>query len=247
MGERFSVTVLGSSGTYAGPGGACSGFLLRSGDTTVLMDAGPGTLANLQRHVDPADLDAVVISHSHPDHWMELPVLRNALRYVLHCAGIPLYLTAETLSMLEHVVTHGIAPTFEPLVIDAASTFDIGSMSFACSRTDHPVETLAFRVESSDRSLGYTADTGPGWDISELGDPLDLVICEATFLDGSPEANPVHLSALQAGTLARESGARRLLLTHVLPTGSVGAAIAEAEAAYGAAVEAALPNERFDV
>lgn len=245
--DPFSVTVLGSSGTYAGPGGACSGFLLRSGATNVLMDAGPGTLANLQRWIDPTELDAIVVSHCHPDHWMELPVLRNALCYVLHTTGVPLYLTAETLAMVGHVVTHSIEPTFVPTVIDESSRFDVGTLQFSCSRTDHPVETLAFRVESQGRSLGYTADTGPGWSISDLGDPLDLVICEATFLDGSPETSPVHLSALQAGTLAREAGARRLVLTHVLPTGSADAAVAEAEAAYGAGVDAALPNERFDI
>ena len=70
----LSITVLGCSGTYAGPGGACSGYLVRSNDTSVWVDTGPGSLANLQQHIDLASLDAIVVSHSHPDHWGELGV-----------------------------------------------------------------------------------------------------------------------------------------------------------------------------
>ena len=66
----LQITVLGASGTYAGVDGACTGFLVRGGDSTVMMDAGPGTLANLQRHIRLSELDAVVLSHSHPDHWL---------------------------------------------------------------------------------------------------------------------------------------------------------------------------------
>ena len=97
----LTVTVLGSSGTYAGVDGACTGFLVRSAGATVMMDAGPGTLANLQRHVRPDQLDAVVLSHCHPDHWLELPVLRNALKYVLAHHGVQLFCTVETLDMAD--------------------------------------------------------------------------------------------------------------------------------------------------
>ena len=77
----LTVTVLGCDGSYAGPDGACSGYLVSSGDTHVWLDCGPGTLANLQRHIDLHDLSAIVVSHSHPDHWAELPVAYNALGY----------------------------------------------------------------------------------------------------------------------------------------------------------------------
>ncbi|MFI5045314.1 MAG: MBL fold metallo-hydrolase, partial [Acidimicrobiales bacterium] len=97
------VTILGSSGTYAGPRQACSGYLLRSGRTTVLLDAGPGTLANLQEHVALDELDAIVVSHAHPDHWLEVPVMRNALRYVIEVEGIDLFSTSETLDMAERI------------------------------------------------------------------------------------------------------------------------------------------------
>ncbi len=242
----LNVTVLGSSGTYAGPDEACSGFLVRSPGATVMMDAGPGTLANLQRHVAPDDLDAVVLSHCHPDHWLELPVLRNALKYVLRCDGLDVYATAETLEMAECVIGHGFASTLRPHVITDGSTFALSDQRWRCSRTDHPVETLGLRVEADGRSLGYSADTGPAWSMGELGS-IDLGICEATFLHESPERNPVHLSAHQAGELARAAGVGHLVITHVLPTGSVEDSVAEASAAYGAPVDVAELHRTFDV
>lgn len=242
----LTVTVLGSSGTYAGPDGACSGYLVRSDGATVMMDAGPGTLANLQRHVEPSTLDAVVLSHSHPDHWLELPVLRNALKYVLGCHGVDLYTTAETLELAEALTHRELTPTFRPHVITDGSEFTVGDQRWRCSRTDHPVETLALRVDAGGRSLAYTADTGPGWSLAELG-PVDLAISEATFLHGSPEQNPVHLSAREAGQLARAAGVRRLVITHVLPTGSVADSVAEASDAYGAPVDVATLHRTFDV
>ena len=90
-GSSFSLTVLGSDGSYPGPGGACSGYLLRSAGFATWMDAGPGTMANLQLHIPLASLDAVVVSHSHPDHWSDLEGLYVAMRYFLERRGLPIY------------------------------------------------------------------------------------------------------------------------------------------------------------
>lgn len=241
----LAVTVLGSSGTYAGPGNACSGYLVRGGGATVVIDTGPGALANLQRHTAVTDVDAVVVTHAHPDHWGELPVWRNAFRYVHDHRDVELYSTAEVLGLGEDV-THGrLAPTFRPQAVADGSEFTVGLLRFRCSRTQHPVETLAVRVDLHDVSFGYSSDTGPGWSPAELGGPLDLLVAEATFLHDERPDEPVHCSALQAGELARGAGARRLAVTHVLPTGSQPAAVAEASEAYGAPVEAARVHRTF--
>ena len=77
----FRVTILGSSGSYASVENPCSGYLVRSDGASVLLDAGPGTLGPLQREIDLGELDAIVLTHAHPDHWLELPVLRNVFLY----------------------------------------------------------------------------------------------------------------------------------------------------------------------
>ena len=77
----LNLTVLGCSGTFPGEGGACSGYLVRSPEASLVVDLGAGTLAALQRHLAIGDVDAVVLSHVHPDHWLDLPLLRNAMRY----------------------------------------------------------------------------------------------------------------------------------------------------------------------
>jgi ribonuclease BN (tRNA processing enzyme) len=244
----LTVTVLGSSGTCSGVDNDCSGFLVRSDTTTLMLDAGPGTFSNLQRHVDPAQLDAVVVTHSHPDHWLDLPMMRNALRYVFRLDGVPLYTTRQTLDFAEQVSSEdGLGSTFEPHVLTDGCEVRIGDLHLRCSRTDHPVETLAVRIDHEGRSFAYTADTGPGWSLAQLGEGIDLAISEATYLDGAGDATPVHLSARQAGTLAREAGVGRLVISHVLPTGSPAAAAVEAADAYGAPVEVAEPHRTFDV
>jgi ribonuclease BN (tRNA processing enzyme) len=243
----LSVTVLGSSGTYAGPGNACSGFLVRSATTTVMLDAGPGTFANLQHHIDPVELDAIVISHAHPDHWLDLPAMRNAYKYVLGVTALDVFTTTQTLALAEMLASGGVGSTLRPHVISDGAEFEIGDLRVRCSRTDHPVETLAMRLDHGDRSLAYTADTGPGWSLSELGAGIDLAVSEATFLDGAADSTPVHLSAHQAGEAARKAGVGRLAITHVLPTGSVPEAVAEASDAYGAPVDAAEVHRTFDV
>lgn len=253
----IEVTVLGCSGTYAAPGNACSGYLVRSGGVTVLLDAGPGTLANLQCHVPVTGVDAVVVSHVHPDHWLELPVLRNALRYVHRRSGLPLYTTREVLDAADHLAAGGVASTFRPRELTDGSEFSVGPLRFRTSRTDHPPETLAVWMSDGDVTVAYTADTGPGWSVAEFGQGIDLVLSEATFLTvgpeeadvaaGGPPSRPLHLTAAEAGRLARDAGARRLVLTHLLPTTPHAEAVLEAADAYGAAVAVAGVHDTFTV
>jgi ribonuclease BN (tRNA processing enzyme) len=241
----LSVTVLGSSGTYAGPDQASSGYLVRSEATAVWVDAGPGTLGNLQRHIDLRQLDAVVLSHHHPDHWLELPVLRNALRYVLGVDGVPVFGTRATQRAARNVIGK-LEPTLEWTTIADSATFGIGDLDVRCSRTDHPVETLAFRIDHGGRSLAYSADTGNGWSVAALGTGIDLFLCEASLRDADADAVQ-HLTGTQAGAMGRAAGVARLVITHVVPGVDPEDQRAAAEAAFGAPVAVALPHDRFDV
>jgi ribonuclease BN (tRNA processing enzyme) len=240
----LSLTVLGVSGSYPGPGAACSGYLVRTGDTTVWLDAGSGTMANLQEHVGLDEVDAIVLSHSHPDHWSDIEGFYVACRYVFDRGGIPVY-APEGLGKLMRMGNTDDGTLVWHTIADG-SHVTIGSMGWTFSRTDHPVETLASRVEMDGLALGYSADSGPGWSLDALGPGLDLALCEATFLHDREGSIP-HMSARQAGATARAAGAKRLLLTHLWPTVEPAAVLEEATASFGGPVDLATVHERYEL
>lgn len=229
----LSVTILGCSGTYAGPGGACSGYLVRSPSTNLWLDCGAGTFANLQRHIDLADLHGIVCSHSHPDHWLELPVAVNAFRYYgvgRPDAAIPLLWTDATASAFRAVSGRPPEPTFDSTVVDETSRVTVGDIDVSFSRTDHPVETLAVRADHDGSSIAYSADTGDDWALSSLGAGIDLALVEATL--DRPTSGIQHLTAGQAGSQAQEAGVASLVLTHLAPGSDPDARRSEAATAF---------------
>ncbi len=234
-GSPFSLTVLGTDGSYPGPGGACSGYLLRSRGFATWLDAGPGTMANLQLHIPLASLDAVVISHSHPDHWSDLEGLYIAMRYFLGRQEFPVYAPEGLRDLMRGENRDG---TLDWRVIGDGDSAQLGPATWNWSRTDHPVETLASRVDVGDRTLGYSADTGAAWALSKLGQGITLALVEACL---SLEAEGImqHLSARQAGATAAEAGAERLVITHLAPPIDRAVARKEASAAFGAPVDVA--------
>jgi len=234
-GGPFSLTVLGSDGSYPGPGGACSGYLLRSDGFATWMDAGPGTMANLQTHIPLASLDAVVISHSHPDHWSDLEGLYVAMRYFLGRQGLPIYAPEGLRDLMRGEHRDG---TLDWRVIAGGDRAQLGPAAWSWSRTDHPVETLAARVEVAGRALGYSADTGPAWELSELGAGIRLALVEAC-LSLEQEGIMQHLSARQAGVTAAAAGAERLVITHIAPPIDRELAQRQAATAFGRPVDVA--------
>ena len=241
MSEPLSVTVLGCDGSYPGAGGACSGYLVRCGGTNLWMDAGGGTLSNLQRHIPIEELDAVFISHQHPDHWTDLEHLAIACKWVIKHDGIAVYTTPGVYSLMR------VGPAADVLdwhTVRDGESVDVGDMALSFSATDHIANTLALRVDGGGRSLGYSADTGPGWKLSELGSGLNLALCEATFLSDLEGTIP-HLSARQAGRSARDAGVERLVITHLWPRLDREAARAEAAAAFGRDVDVAAIDDRY--
>jgi ribonuclease BN (tRNA processing enzyme) len=238
----LSLTVLGCSGSYAGPGGACSGYLLDDGTTRVWLDAGSGTLANLQCHVDPDQVDAIVLSHEHPDHWSDVEGWHNVLRFVLDRTGFPVYAPAG----LRHRTYQDTEPHMAWHDVADGDTATVGTMTFTFSRTDHGPETLGMRVDAAGRSLGYSADTGPAWSLQALGPGMDLALCEATMTI-EEEGLLQHLSARQAGASARDAGAAGLVLTHLWATVDPERSRREGSEAFGAPVEVASVGARYEV
>ncbi len=243
----IEITVLGSSGSYAGPDNPCTGYLVRTSGAVVLLDCGPGTLGPLQQAINLQDLTAIVITHCHPDHWLELPVMRNVFTYFSPRDALPVYGTAETAALNDAVTISANPSPFAWSTIDHAAKVTIGDQKWRFSRTDHPVETLAVRVDAADRSFVYTSDTGPAWSLGSLGPDIDLAMCDASHLHELEGRDIPHMSARQAGLAAHAAGVGRLVVTHLVPGSDPEAHRTEAATAYGGPVEVALRGSVFTV
>jgi ribonuclease BN (tRNA processing enzyme) len=240
----LSVTVLGCDASYAGAGGACSGYLVRSARTSLWVDCGPGTLANVQEHLPLSELDAVLVSHQHPDHFGELPVLYNALAFYEPRPPLPVYTTAGAYRLTTEVNGHDCTGPLDWQIIDETSRATVGDISVRFSRTDHPVETLAMCFEADRGRIAYSADTGPGWSPARFGDRPDVLVMEATLLRHQEDHAP-HLSGAQAGRLAAEVDPRCLVLTHRPPGSDPVLYVEEAVAGFGGRVEVAAIGRTF--
>ena len=244
-----TLTVLGCDGSYAGPGGACSGYLVQTGSTTVWLDAGPGSFANLQLVCHPAAVDAVLLSHEHPDHWTDLESFAVWRRQ--HASGaVPVFAPPG----LRQRSYFGDDPSLGWQEIGPAHRVRVGELTCSFVATDHGPPTLAVRLDPPETpaseadlsgSLAYSADTGPDWSVEELGRGIGTVLCEASFTRDR-EGEGRHLSGRQAGTMAAEAGAGRLVVTHRWPTVSAEALADEADAAFGHPVHQAGAGRVFE-
>lgn len=237
----MSLTVLGCDGSYPGPGGAGSGYLVQGGGSCIWIDAGPGTLARLQEHVTFEELDAVIVSHEHPDHCSDLEGLAIALGD-LELARGPLEVLAPG-----GVRERGHLSSRDGLAWREIADGDqvrIGSFDLSFSRTDHGPVTLAVRVDLGELSMGYSADSGPGWSLEALGPGLDLALCEATWTMHE-EGRGQHMSARQAGRSASAAGVGRLLLTHRRPSADPASLLAEAAGVFAGPLHQVRSGDRY--
>ena len=238
----MELTVLGCAGSFNGPkGGACSGYLIRSGETSIWLDCGNGTFGHLQQHIAAEDLTAVVITHEHPDHCVDIYGLHVLMRYGLEREGLPVIAPEGLADHLGQLVGGDWGNAFAWRGIDESEPVAIGDLSMRFSRTDHPPPTYAVEASANGKRLVYTSDTGPGWSVDAFAPGADLVLSEATYLHGEKPAE-IHLSAREAGLAARNAGARRLMLTHLWPRLDPHLAVDEGSDAYGEPVVLAAPH-----
>lgn len=246
-------TVLGSSGTYPTPTNPASSYLVEAEGASIWCDAGSGGFQALASVVDPTDIDAIVISHRHPDHCVDLFAAFHALTYRPEpVRGVPLFAHR---SVIDHVLgflgadtDHVIHSTFEIRCIESGDRWSAGEIDMRAVAMDHSVPTLGFGFESGGRRAFYTADTGPnGTWVDEVG-PVDLLVSEASFQgdDGDGEYRQ-HLTARQAGRIASRIGATRLVLTHIPPHLDPLTSVREAEMTHGRTVMAAVPGATYEV
>ena len=242
-----TLTVLGCDGSWPGPGGAGSGYVVEAGATAVLLDAGPGTFARLQAWVDPSRIGTIFISHEHPDHWTDLESFATWTGYgpgrARHGNGGPALrvLAPPGVRRWSH---YGDASWVDWQDLAPSMVLPIGELEARFVATDHGPPTLAVLLAHGGSTLAYSADTGPGWSVEELGDSIGTFLCEATFTQ-EHEGSLQHLSGRQAGAMAQAAGVERLILTHRWPTVSAEAVAAEATRAFGQPVLQAHPGDVF--
>ncbi len=237
------LTVLGSSGTYPAPGRPGSGYLIEQGPTRIWCEAGPGTLMVLP--IDLALVDAVMVSHRHPDHCLDVIVASHVLAFGPEPRfGVPLYGPESALEALVGFVDGGgVKEVFDLRPLEDGDVVEMGELAVEVAVTDHSVPTLASRWSSASRTLCYSADTGPEGSWMRLARDVDLFVCEATY-QGEPgvEEYPHHLTAGEAGSIARQVGASRLMLTHIPPHRDPARSVIEAEATFDRPVALAVPG-----
>lgn len=242
----MKVTVLGSSGSAPNTGNPSSGYLVTHGDVVLVLDMGFGTFAALLDHVDPRDVDAVVVSHGHADHCADLlaaghwfaygPGRGGAIRMVVPDGVRDRFRGFTNDGDPEHALATAMA--FEP----AGGDLGFGDVRVRFWPANHSVPAVATRIEADGFSMTYTGDTGPSGPVERFAARTDLLLAEATWQGSGDPSWPFHLTARQAGEMAARAGAEALMLTHIRPDLDPVVSIAEAEAAYGRLPTIATPG-----
>lgn len=258
----LSLTVLGGSAAWPNPGQGCSAYLATDGTTTVLLDCGPNTLLELRKHVDYTALDAIVISHCHSDHFLDLVPYRYGLIYGRRTSlrTIPVWLPPDGRDRMEMLgdafAGQGEShqsfwePAFDLDEYDPRAGLTIGDMRISFAATQHFIPCYAMRVESSGTgSIFYSSDTGSIQPLLSLAQGVDVIVAEATLEqhDERPETERGHMTPRDAGSLACSAGARTLIVTHLWserPDNVVERAAAER---FDGRILIAKPGLRVDV
>jgi ribonuclease BN (tRNA processing enzyme) len=253
------LTIVGCSGSFAGPNSPASSYLLRAehegADVNLLLDLGSGALGALQRHIDPADLDAVMVSHLHPDHCVDLLGLYVSRKY--QPSGplddpLPVYGPRNTAERIERAY-HGLGDGGMNKEFDFQSLTDreavtVGPFTVTPVRVNHPVETYGFRVEAGGRVLAYSGDTDTCEALTPLFTGADLVLADSAFVDGRDTARDIHLSGSRAAQAAVDAGGvSRLMLTHLPSWNDPAVCRAQAAAVWPGEVELARPDATYTI
>lgn len=241
----MKLTAIGTAGSFPGPDSAASCYLVETEEerpTRIVLDLGSGALSRLQRVVDPGSFAAVVLTHLHPDHCMDMTGL-----YVRHCYD-PKFFNGnvsdtgsirtrtsvfappgaeERLTRAYHTdpgrspvagssdpsdLTHA----FEFVDLDHRSSFQIGSLTVESFLVDHPVEAYALRItDDRGKVITYSGDSDECDNLIEAARGADVFLCEAAFQEDRDTARGIHLTGKRAGRVATNAEVKSLVLTHI--------------------------------
>ncbi len=262
------VTVLGKSPSWQDAGGACSGYLIEHGEVALLLDCGNGVFSKLRLHRDYVDVDAVVISHMHADHFLDLVPFAYALTYAPRQQPVPVerWPGTDDPARPELHLPEGGAKTLRGIVgswgpedlidkafrideYDTRSTVRVGELEARFHPVPHFTETFAINLTTADGSgrLTFGADCRPGPEIVDAARDTDLLIVEATLPRPERSGERGHLTPYEAGEHARLAGAKRVVLTHLSDELDAGWAREQGSEGFGAPVEVASEGAVYEI
>lgn len=246
------LTVLGSAASHAGLGEACAGHLVEAGDTRVLLECGNGALANLYRVIDPLTLDAVFVTHNHPDHYVDLYSMQAMLRYAPSgpVGPVDLFMPGRLFERMQLLLSErGVEEfrsAFRCRTLEHGVSVTVGDIVVTPMLVDHTEPTFALVVEADGSRLAYTSDTAPGEHVLAASRGADLLLSEATLPERYAGMSP-HMTAREAGELARDAEAGQLVLVHNWPTNDRTLSAEQAASAFRGPVTVAKEMDSFEV
>lgn len=214
----MKLTILGKYGPFPKAGGACSGYLLEHENIRLVLDMGNGTLSRLLSFGGIGGINAVILSHLHSDHMSDMLILRYALQQ-LYARGenvsMPLSVVAPAEPELEfrQLASSGV---FDMLPAEDGMRLNFADMTITLHRMIHPVTSFAMDIRAGSRRLFYTGDTGYNAKLIELCRGADVLLADSGLLEKEKTTEiAAHLTAREAGSIAKEANVGRLILTHI--------------------------------
>ena len=252
------LTVLGCSGSFAGPTSPASGYLVQAEQdgrsVSLVLDLGNGALGALQRHLDPDAVSAIFITHLHPDHCLDLTGLYVYRKYHPNrppVPALPVYAPAGAQERLaaayEGMDERGMDEQLHFHPVHDGSRVRLGPFVVTAYRVNHPVEAYGYRVEADGQVLAYTGDTDTCERLQALCADADLVLADSAFVEGRDLLHGIHLTGRRAALAAAGAGAKRLMLTHIPAWNDPEVCRAQAAEVWPGAVELAAPDASYDV
>ncbi|CAB4732192.1 MAG: MBL fold metallo-hydrolase [Actinobacteria bacterium] len=253
------LTVIGCSGSYPGPDSSASCYLVEaehddgSGPRTwrLLVDLGSGALGELHRYIDPLTVDAVLISHLHADHCLDLCGYYVMRKY--HPTGAQPQLTVWGPSDTADRMARAYDLPLDPGMREEfdfrtwGSPFEVGPFAVEAIPVEHPVEAFGLRIAADGAVIGYSGDTGPCAGLDAVADGVDLFLAEASFRSCDDNPADLHLTGAECGDTAARMGAARLVLTHIPPWFDSGTAYDEAQQHFSGPLELARAGAVYDL
>lgn len=212
--------MLGTSAAHPTVERACSGYLIREGETSILLDMGSGITRNLMRWMDPLSLNAIVVSHLHQDHFIDIyPLYYYLAFHDQKYLPIDVYAPEGARDFILQILPPGSASSFDATYsfkpLRHRGFFEVGNIRCQSIEVRHVLKSFGLRVSSNRSVVSYSSDTGFDENLYEIASESDVFICESTTRQ--EREGLLHLTPAQAGMIASKAGARKLVLTHIWP------------------------------